>query len=166
MSEEKNQAELCPCGSKKPYDKCCGLYHTGEQHPATAEHLMRSRYSAFAKNDFDYLNRSTHESAEQYDTPHNRQLYSQFEWVGLEILSTEKGTIDDNEGYVDFVASYRVGGGDHTIREKSYFRKQGGRWLYFSGKSLQAPKKKDERVGRNDPCPCGSGKKYKKCCMN
>jgi len=29
-------------------------------------------------------------------------------------------------------------------------------------------KKKDEfpkEIGRNDPCPCGSGKKYKKCCM-
>ncbi|MCY2987047.1 MAG: SEC-C metal-binding domain-containing protein [Planctomycetota bacterium] len=24
---------------------------------------------------------------------------------------------------------------------------------------------KTKRVGRNDPCPCGSGKKYKKCCM-
>jgi preprotein translocase subunit SecA len=25
---------------------------------------------------------------------------------------------------------------------------------------------KDPKIGRNDPCPCGSGRKYKQCCMN
>ena len=30
--------------------------------------------------------------------------------------------------------------------------------------NLKAAKKPVEKVGRNDPCPCGSGKKYKKCC--
>lgn len=30
--------------------------------------------------------------------------------------------------------------------------------------STPKPVKTQEKVGRNDPCPCGSGKKYKKCC--
>lgn len=29
-----------------------------------------------------------------------------------------------------------------------------------------SPPARSEKIGRNDPCPCGSGKKYKKCCMN
>jgi len=56
-------------------------------------------------------------------------------------------------------------------------------WLYgipvwdniFSVEERQAIKKqynkdhtvvKGDKIGRNDPCPCGSGKKYKKCCLN
>jgi Preprotein translocase subunit SecA (ATPase, RNA helicase) len=42
--------------------------------------------------------------------------------------------------------------------------------VQFSGPSLEAAAavataiRKGEKIGRNDPCPCGSGKKYKKCC--
>ena len=32
--------------------------------------------------------------------------------------------------------------------------------------TLPEPKRSEPKVGRNDPCPCGSGKKFKKCCMN
>ena len=33
----------------------------------------------------------------------------------------------------------------------------------FQNSSIQAPFKNEKKVGRNEPCPCGSGKKYKKC---
>jgi len=31
--------------------------------------------------------------------------------------------------------------------------------------ALRKPYKAPKKIGRNDPCPCGSGKKYKKCCL-
>ncbi|MDH5218203.1 MAG: YchJ family metal-binding protein [Gammaproteobacteria bacterium] len=164
MSEEQNN---CPCGSGLDYEKCCGTFHQGKGNAKTAEALMRSRYAAFAKNNFDYLSQTNHEEVKnENDTEQNRELYKKFEWLGLSILDTEKGQADDHEGFVDFTAKYRVAGGEHTIREKSYFIKQDDKWYYVQGKSLQAPQAKTNKLGRNDPCSCGSGKKYKKCCMN
>ena len=126
---------------------------------------MRSRYAAFAKNNFEYLAQTLHpDTTNEHDTEQNRELYSQFEWKGLEILNTEQGGENDEQGYVDFIARYNVADTPHAIREKSLFHKIDGAWLYVEGKSLQVPSSA-AKVGRNDPCPCGSGKKYKKCCM-
>ena len=38
--------------------------------------------------------------------------------------------------------------------------------LAWTSASAGQPIRKPPKVGRNDPCPCGSGKKYKKCCLN
>jgi hypothetical protein len=37
---------------------------------------------------------------------------------------------------------------------------------YKNGRRVVPPKRNSPKVGRNEPCPCGSGKKYKKCCLN
>jgi SEC-C motif-containing protein len=86
--------------------------------------------------------------------------------LGLEICSTEQGGVDDNDGLVEFIASYRENGVVRSHHEISRFKREAGRWYYVDG---DAPKvetyvKEQPKVGRNDPCPCGSGKKYKKCC--
>lgn len=36
---------------------------------------------------------------------------------------------------------------------------------WMANRPLTAPARREVRAGRNDPCPCGSGKKYKRCCL-
>ena len=86
------------------------------------------------------------------------------EWMGLEIVNTDKGTETDDEGIVEFKATYREKGKTVVHHEKSYFVKKDGTWYYQKWLPLQRTIVNDSKVGRNDPCPCGSGKKYKKCC--
>ena len=84
----------------------------------------------------------------------------------LEIVGTERGGAEDDEGYVSFVARYSANGQACEHREKSYFKKIDGAWRFIDGEiEKNKPFHREEpKIGRNDPCPCGSGKKYKKCC--
>jgi SEC-C motif-containing protein len=116
---------------------------------------MRSRYSAFAERDWDYLNRTQHAQDNGPPTP-------DMDWLGLEIRATQAGGADDSEGTVEFVARYRHQGGEAALHEISRFQKVEGKWLYMDG-TFPRPYKKS-KSGRNDPCPCGSGLKFKKCC--
>ncbi len=158
----------CPCGSKRPYEQCCGPLLDGRAHAATAEALMRSRYTAFVRGAADYL-------VDTYDAstrdPRERDAIEKWSrestWLGLEIVATERGGEGDDEGVVEFRAKYRQGGPGQAVRvhhERSRFRRREGRWYYLDGEGVKAqPAAKAPSVGRNDPCPCGSGKKYKKC---
>jgi SEC-C motif-containing protein len=80
-------------------------------------------------------------------------------WSGLEVLGCRAGQPGDKAGRVAFIARYRQQGKPGELRENSRFVFENGRWCYVDG-DLSANKK----AGRNDPCPCGSGKKFKKCC--
>ena len=88
------------------------------------------------------------------------------EWSGLEILSS-KGGPDDLTGRVDFVARFSDKRGDQEHSESSIFKKKNGRWFYVDGKpggsGQETIRREEPKVGRNDPCPCDSGKKFKKC---
>ena len=77
------------------------------------------------------------------------------------------GGADDDTGEVSFCARYSVHGMPQELREDAFFRKEDGRWFYVDGNvhAKQPVRREEPKVGRNDPCPCGSGKKYKKCCM-
>jgi SEC-C motif-containing protein len=144
----------CPCGSGKELEACCGRYHAGEAAP-TAEALMRSRYSAFVLKLSDYLRESWHPSSCPAELDISDDTTP---WRCLVILATERGVEGDSEGVVEFAALY-VGG---QLHERSRFVCEEGRWFYLDGEIL--PPIKEERPGRNAPCPCGSGKKYKRCC--
>ena len=87
-------------------------------------------------------------------------------WHGLEILKTEKGGKDDSEGTVEFRALYSANGEFCNHHEVAQFVKVGGDWKFAEGELVgEKPIVREEpKIGRNDPCPCGSGKKYKKCC--
>ena len=128
---------------------------------------MRSRYSAYVKHAYDHLGRSL--SAEQrkdYSADQAKQWAESSEWVGLKILRTEKGGANDSEGLVEFSARYRNNGQDHEHVETALFTRESGAWVY-AGQATprgQTVKRESPKIGRNDPCPCGSGKKYKKCC--
>lgn len=154
----------CPCGSGKALDACCGPYVNGTAPAPTAEALMRSRFTAYALGDVAYLH-ATLSKAEQGDEEMSADDIKSTQWQRLEIRATEAGLEADDRGMVEFVAHYKTGGTQHAHHERSTFCREDGRWVYESG--IINPKSApvtSTKVGRNDPCPCGSGKKYKKCC--
>lgn len=145
--------QSCPCGSGHKYKDCCQPMHQGNS-AQSAESLMRSRYSAFAMQLKDYLLASWHPDTR----PQQLELDKATVWKRLEIMSSHN---DEQNGEVHFKATYLEGGEWQLLEETSHFRFLNNHWLYHSGnyqpQTLQ-PK-------RNDFCPCGSGKKFKKCCL-
>jgi SEC-C motif-containing protein len=157
----------CPCGSNKTLEECCGPYLAGDARPPTAEALLRARYSAFATHEVDFIVDTIHPSKRKdADAPALRKWSHESEWLGLEIVSTRNGREADSTGEVEFVASYKADGEELEHHERGEFRREGGSWYFWDGK-LVGPgpvRREGPKVGRNDPCPCGSGKKHKKCC--
>jgi SEC-C motif-containing protein len=125
---------------------------------------MRSRYSAHALGLIDYL-MATWE-ARGVDREAIARWARESEWLGLEIVATERGGSGDSDGIVEFRARYRdKRSATHVHHERSRFRRRDERWVYVDGETPAArPVQRAATVGRNDPCPCGSGKKYKRCC--
>ncbi|WP_406689893.1 YchJ family protein [Saccharopolyspora sp. ID03-671] len=121
--------DLCPCGLGEPYSACCGPLHAGERDAATAEQLMRSRYSAFAVGDADYLLRTWHPKTR----PAELDLDPAQRWLRLEIVSRTGGGPFDAEGTVDFIARYRHDGRTHVLSERSRFTRTAKTWLYVDG---------------------------------
>ncbi len=152
------ETERCPCGSGQAYAKCCEPYHKEEQLPQTAQQLMRSRYSAFVKGMNEYLLQSWHESTR----PEHLQLEAGVNWFGLRIIDNQAGGADDIEGFVEFEAEFAGHDRLQCLHERSRFLREEGRWYYVDGQIY--PQSKAEKIGRNGPCPCGSGKKFKRCC--
>ncbi|MEO5375957.1 MAG: YchJ family protein [Alphaproteobacteria bacterium] len=156
----------CPCGSGRDLDECCGPLIAGRQPALTAEALMRSRYTAYAVGAIDYLHDTlAPDRRGDFDRAETETWSRSSEWPGLDIQRVEAGTGEDETGVVEFTAHYRRDGRDLSLHEISQFRREGGRWYYVDGRTGQQPiRRASPKVGRNDPCPCGSGKKYKKCC--
>ncbi|MBE0489990.1 MAG: YchJ family protein [Halomonas sp.] len=147
-----SSADGCPCGSGQSLAQCCGRFHAGEPAP-TPEALMRSRYSAFALDLTGYLLESWHAStrpAELAPDPTTR-------WLRLEVL--ESGEEGDS-GQVHFRATFREGRRFAVLEEASRFLREAGRWYYLDG----SPRVTRLKPGRNEACPCGSGRKFKACC--
>jgi SEC-C motif domain protein len=153
----------CPCGSGTHASGCCEPFLDGMPAP-TAVALMRSRYTAYVRGAIDYLF-ATHDASTRaaVDRAGVIAWSRDTEWLGLEILATERGGPEDTEGIVEFVARGVVKGTPFGHRERSRFRRTDGAWFYVDGKTAQDPVRKVATAGRNDPCPCGSGMKYKRC---
>ena len=158
--------KACPCGSGLVYGQCCEPYITGAKNAPTAEALMRSRYAAYVEHAIDYIvDTCTPDEKDRIDVKQTRTWSEKSKWLVLKIISTEKGGLNDTEGTVEFEALYEMDGLRDNHHEKAVFKKQDGRWLYEEGSVV--PKtvvRTGPKVGRNEPCPCGSGKKYKRCC--
>ena len=156
----------CPCGSGSAYELCCGPIIAGAP-AATAEALMRSRYTAHVKRAYDHLERSlSAEQRQDFSLADAKQWAEGSEWLGLAILRTEKGGPDDTEGVVEFCARFRSAGKEYEHVETGLFGREEGKWVYSGSVQPkgQTVRRETPKVGRNDPCPCGSGKKFKKCC--
>ena len=159
--------ELCPCASGKTFGQCCGPILNGEHKAETAWDLMRARYSAYAVGDGKFLFASCGpEVRAEFDEKTTRDWSKSAQWQGLDIIATEKGGKDDEEGEVSFVAHYAANGQKCEHREHATFRKIDGerRVIDCVIESNEPYRREEPKIGRNDPCPCGSGKKYKKCC--
>jgi SEC-C motif-containing protein len=128
---------------------------------------MRSRYTAHVKSEVDYIYETTHPTQrDKVDRKAVAAWCENSEWLGFEIIGTEAGGPDDDAGTVEFVAHYRDKNKTVDHHEIAEFKREDGRWYFVDGR---APKpvqfiRQGPKIGRNDPCPCGSGKKYKKCC--
>lgn len=158
---------LCPCGSSLDLAACCGRFHDGAPAP-TAETLMRSRYAAYALGKFEYLAATSAGPAlAAFDRADAERSHLTTRWLGLDIRRMKKGGVRDSDGTVKFIAHFSQDGQAGTLVETSEFRRIDGAWAYWDRQDPRAPGATGLRstdVGRNDPCPCGSGKKHKKCC--
>jgi SEC-C motif-containing protein len=130
--QTKRSTDLCPCGSGRTYTLCCQLYLQQDQLPATAEQLMRSRYTAFALNDEDYLLFSWHPQT----CPQHLELDEKTQWLGLQIKNTERGQEHDNSGHVEFIARFKLNGKAFRLHENSRFTRLDRRWVYLDGEII------------------------------
>ncbi|HEY8720655.1 YchJ family protein [Pengzhenrongella sp.] len=117
----------CPCQSGQVYAECCEPFHRGAARAATAELLMRSRFSAYAVGDVGYVRRSWHATTR----PPDLVLDDDVRWYRLEVLGSSRGGVFDTEGTVEFRAHYRANGARGSQHEVSRFVREGGEWLYL-----------------------------------
>jgi SEC-C motif-containing protein len=157
----------CPCGLEASTEECCGAIISGQREAETAEALMRSRYTAYVLGEIDHIMNTHHPDAdEEADRKTTEQWSKQGKWLGLEIVETKEGGKDDDAGEVEFIARYEIKGHAFHHHERAQFRRVKGAWRYWDGTMVKPqPVRVGPKVGRNEPCPCGSGKKYKKCCL-
>ena len=116
----------CPCGSNTPYARCCGGYVDGTAAAATAEALMRSRYTAYVLQRHSYLLATWHPS-----TRPSALAVDGTKWLGLQVLRHQE--LDQSHAIVEFKARYKVQGRAARLHEISRFVREQGRWLYVDG---------------------------------
>jgi len=151
-------SEMCPCGEPLPYQECCGPLHQQQRSATSAKNLMRSRYCAFCVGEVDYLLQTlAPEKRRDGDRTDIQHIVDKTQWLGLKIIRVEAGDEEDDQGLVEFCAFFNDQG-IRQLHEISQFEKRDGKWLYVGGDLLSAVK-----IGRNDACFCGSGRKFKKC---
>jgi SEC-C motif-containing protein len=149
---------LCPCGSGVEALTCCEVIISGGTRARTAVELMRARYTAFVTGRMNgaFVRDTTARETRSTDAG---AASPQIGGLGLEVRSVTAGGQQDQTGTVEFVARLLVQGRNETHHEISRFRREAGQWVYVDGRFPATAK-----TGRNDPCPCGSGKKFKQCC--
>lgn len=155
----------CPCGSERPFDDCCGPVLAGQ--PAqSAEALIRARYTAYAVERIDFLLQTmSAEVQADLDPVEAARVAKEAEWLGVEIQGVFQDSPDDNSAEVEYVAKFRLEGQKRIHHERARLERGAQGWMVCGGEvNPKGPPRRVEKVGRNDPCPCGSGKKFKKCC--
>ena len=165
VSPKPERASPCPCGSGKTFGECCEPVLTGKRIAPTAEQLMRARFTAHVLRDYRFLHETHRPTAGKPYVAEEGEPTMQ--WTRLEVHAHETAPADPDKAFVDFSAYGLEEGVEKVLHEKAEFLRVDGRWLYNREARLgPAPyKSATPKVGRNDPCPCGSGKKYKQCCL-
>jgi SEC-C motif-containing protein len=163
-TKKPERAQPCPCGSGKLFGDCCDTLLTGQKKAATAEELMRARFTAHVLHDFRFLHDTHRPTAGR---PYVEEAGEPaMHWTRLEVHAHETGANPD-KAFVDFSAYGTEDKVEKVLHEKAEFLRIDGVWLYNREARLgPAPYKATApKPGRNEPCPCGSGKKYKHCCL-
>ncbi len=156
----------CFCGSSMPYQQCCQPIHHNHAMAEKPEQLMRARYSAHHLKLIDFIIHTYHPDCNAEQQREEIISSAELNWQKLTVISAPQP--EANEGFVEFKASFLHQGTEQIMHERSRFLRQDGLWYYVDGqfpeKRGKNPGKKVKKTGRNDPCHCGSGKKFKKCC--
>ena len=125
----------CPCGRTNAkgqvatYGACCARFveHFDTTPAPDAEHLMRSRYSAFVLERAPYLLATWHSS----QRPATLDFEPGAKWLGLQVKAFQPTS--DTTAEVEFVARFRVAGRAVRLHERSRFVQEDGRWFYVDG---------------------------------
>ena len=134
MLHDQDLNRKCPCGSSKPFSFCCEPAIEGYKPADTAEALMRSRYTAFALGQVDYLINTTavsHRNPDDADVLLEQMRATT--WTGLTIHETDQGLASDSQGIVEFTANFESAGEAAALHERSNFRREEGYWVYVDG---------------------------------
>jgi len=159
----------CPCGSEIDLSKCCLPVIQGKRKAETAEELLRARYTAFTQGAVDFI-LDSHHSKTRHEVKREEiaDWSTNSDWLGMKVVQKEAGTATDLEGKIVFGAQYRTKGEEKINEhwEQAIFEKENGAWRFLDARGVRTGPyvREAPKVGRNDACTCGSGKKYKKCC--
>jgi SEC-C motif-containing protein len=159
----------CPCrlreAEKLEYSQCCGLIIDGQAKSYSATALMRSRYTAYVLGKIEHI-AATQTNNDDFDAEEAKMWAAGSEWLGLDVVQSKKE--GPNTEIVEFKAYYLDKSNEktHVHHEIAEFKSAAEKWLYDKGSIMGAAPyvRSTPKPGRNDPCLCGSGKKYKKCC--
>ena len=158
----------CPCDKHKTYAQCCAVIHQNPANATTPEQLMRARYSAYALGLIDFIIATYHPSA-QAELQREMVLDAMnCQWLNLTIHHSCISD-DEHEGWVEFRADYLTQGKQGYLHEHSRFLREthaGQTCWYYIDATYPENNAVERKINRNDPCPCLSGKKYKKCCAS
>ena len=158
----------CPCGSGKSLNECCQPIINNELKAETAEALIRARYTAHTLGDMDFILATHHPSTRaDIDEVATRRWASESTWLSLEIINIDGGEATDNTARIEFMARYRDAARRRlTHHERGVFEKYHGQWYFRDAEmpNVDQFRREQPKQGRNEPCACGSGKKFKRCC--
>ena len=153
-----SNALLCFCGSQQLYADCCESFHLKTKQPQTPEQLMRARYSAYAVKNAAFVRESyAKEKQAENSLSEIKDFATSCRFINLTVLDSG---YNDETGFVKFKAHYFYQDLYCELAEHSKFIKEDEQWRYLDGEITPVA---DIKVKRNDTCPCGSNKKYKKC---
>ncbi|MCF2829642.1 MULTISPECIES: YchJ family protein [unclassified Pseudoalteromonas] len=148
----------CYCNSSLPYSQCCEPYLKGQKFAERPQILMRSRYTAYCLKDAKYIHDTYAQAKQAQNNIDDIAAFANYaHFIKLEVLEE---VVEATQGIVEFKAHYIAENTHYILHERSNFITEAGRWYYLDGELYDTPTTK---VGRNDLCPCGSDKKYKKC---
>lgn len=152
----------CYCCSGKLFANCCEPYLLNNKQAPDAQALMRSRFSAYCTSNYDYI-LATYgaEQRKKLTCEALKGSAGESRWLALDVI--DFNAISNQTANVEFIATYADSGNLYRMHELSNFELQDGTWRYTTGQMKEHTGKL--KMGRNDPCFCKSGKKFKQCCM-
>jgi len=157
ISSNEDSIKICPCNSGEKYDLCCRIIHQDQQKAELPKQLMRARYSAYVLCKKDFILGSW-----AFETrPEQLTLESETRWFSLEIVDSEPVSAQSTSAHVSFIAKYIEDKTVFNLEEQSTFIKRSNCWFYLSVVSRSV----SQKLGGKAKCPCGSGKKFKRCCL-
>lgn len=162
----------CYCGSKKEFDQCCNPIIQRKSIANTPEQLMRSRYSAYASKSAEYIYNTYADETRGTQCLNDIEVWAaQTQWLNLTITSSDNVSLSQTNGpsnnehaMVHFSATYIHDGTLCQMDEVSRFVEENNQWRYLDGEIIKHIE--IASPNRNEPCPCMSGKKFKRCCIS